>query len=115
MHEVGIAAAILEAAHAETARRSRATLVRVGVRVGVLSGVDKEALRFALTALTQETDLQQVSFEVETCARRNRCLDCDRQFESSLYATPGPDCGSDKTALTGGDELDLTYVEVEEP
>jgi hydrogenase nickel incorporation protein HypA/HybF len=114
MHEIGIASAILEAAQTETGRRKNATLIRVGVRVGVLSGVDNEALRFALTALTLGTDLETVVFEIQSCNRRNRCLDCGDGFESKLYAVPCPCCKSENLALAGGDELDLAYVEVEE-
>jgi len=54
MHEIGIANAIIEAGQIEAARRAGSRLVRIGVRVGTLSGVDNDALRFAFTALTQE-------------------------------------------------------------
>jgi hydrogenase nickel incorporation protein HypA/HybF len=115
MHEIGIADAILEAAQNEARRRKGAILISIGVRVGVLSGVDEEALRFAFTALTLDTNLQEVIFEVLSCNRRNRCLDCGHEFETPLYVAPCPCCRSEKIALAGGDELDLAYVEVEEP
>ncbi len=114
MHEVGIASAILEAGQAEVARRSGARLVRIGVRIGVLSGVDGDALRFALTALQLDTDLEEVEFEIQSCPRRNRCLDCGHEFASPLYSAPCVRCLSERVALAGGDELDLAYIELEE-
>ncbi len=114
MHEVGIANSILEAGQAEAARLAGSKLIRIGIRVGILAGVDSDALRFALTALTQDTELDTVGFEIESCPRRDRCLDCDREYESGLYSDPCPACGSQRVVLVGGDELDLSYVEVEE-
>jgi hydrogenase nickel incorporation protein HypA/HybF len=115
MHEIGIANAIIEAGQAEAARRAGSRLIRVGIRIGALAGVDNEALRFAFTALTRETELDAVVFEIEGCPRRDRCLDCGQEFESGTYSNPCPTCGSSRVLLVGGDELDLAYVEVEEP
>jgi hydrogenase nickel incorporation protein HypA/HybF len=114
MHEVGIANAILEAGQLEQARRPGSTLVKIGVRIGALAGVDIDALRFAFTALTQGTDLDGTCLEVEARPRRNCCLACGHEFESELYSAPCPACASDNVVLAGGDDLDLAYVELEE-
>ncbi len=114
MHEIGIANSIIEAGQIEAARLAGSTLLRIGIRVGTLAGVDSDALRFAFAALTQGTDLASVDFEIQSCPRRNQCLDCDEVFETALYSDPCPCCGSEKSILVGGEELDLAYVEVEE-
>jgi hydrogenase nickel incorporation protein HypA/HybF len=114
MHEIGIADAIIEASVAEAARRPGAKLVRVGVRVGVLAGVDGEALKFAFAALTKGTDLDAVGFEIKGCPRRSRCGDCGLEFGSAMYSEPCPGCGSESAVLVGGEELDLEYVELDE-
>jgi hydrogenase nickel incorporation protein HypA/HybF len=114
MHEIGIANAIIEAGQTEAARRPGSRLIRIGIRVGTLAGVDSDALRFAFAALTQGTELDAVDFEIQSRPRRDRCLDCGREFESGLYCDPCPSCASQRGVLVGGDELDLAYVEVEE-
>lgn len=114
MHEIGIANTILEAGKAEAARQNGAKLIRIGIRVGALSGVDNEALRFALSALTLDTDLEGVDYEIQSCPRRNRCLDCGLEFASTITSFPCPNCQSEELLLAGGDELDLAYIEVEE-
>ena len=113
MHEVGIANSIIEAGQA-AAQRAGSKLVRICVRVGTLAGVDTDALRFAFSALVQDTDLDAVDFEIQACPRRNRCLECDYEFESGVYGDPCPRCTSERSILVGGEELDLAYVEVEE-
>lgn len=114
MHEIGIANSIIEAGQAEAARRTGSKLVRVGIRIGVLSGVNNDALRFAFTALTQGTELDTVDFEIQNCPRINRCLDCGHEFESAIYSDPCPCCASQAITWVGGDELELAYVDVEE-
>jgi hydrogenase nickel incorporation protein HypA/HybF len=114
MHEIGIAAAIIESGQAEAARRPGSKIVGIGVRVGVLAGVDNDALRFAFSALVAGTDLESLKFEIENCRRRNRCQGCGHEFESDVYDASCPRCVLGDILLVGGDELELAYVEVEE-
>lgn len=119
MHEVGIASSILEASLAETERRPGARLIAVGVRVGVLSGVDVDALRFAFECLVAGTEEEQVVFTTESCPRINRCDECGHEFASPAAApftdAPCPQCQSRQTRFVSGDQLDLKFIEVEEP
>ena len=55
MHEVGVAASILESVEAEARCRPEDRFIAVGVRIGELSNVDKDALEFAFEALTRNT------------------------------------------------------------
>ena len=67
MHEIGIANAIIEAGQREAANRGGLKLLRVGVRIGILAGVDNDALQFAFSALTQGTELDSIHFEIQSC------------------------------------------------
>ena len=80
MHEVGIAASILECVEAEARRRPGTRFEAVGVRMGELSNVDKDALEFAFEALTRNTPLADLRLEVEWCPRRQTCLECSEEF-----------------------------------
>ena len=118
MHEVGIASSILEAGHREAAKRTGGKLLAVGVRVGVLSGVDVGALRFAFECIVAGTEDEKVVFTTETCPRVNRCEECGAEFRSPMAAPfadePCPKCGGQRTSFVSGDQLDLAFVEVEE-
>jgi hydrogenase nickel incorporation protein HypA/HybF len=115
MHEIGIASSILEAVEAEAQRRPQAVFLAVGVRVGELSNVDRDALDFAFSALTRNTLLAHVKLEIEWCPRRERCLGCDTVFAVENYNVKCPVCGGEHTSCAGGTELDIAYLEVEEP
>ena len=54
MHEMGIAASVVEAVEKELAMRPGARLLRIGLRVGAMSGVDTESLGFCLECLMRE-------------------------------------------------------------
>ena len=115
MHEVGIAASILGSVEAEARRRPEAHFQAVGVRIGELANVDKEALAFAFEALTRNTDLANLRLDVEWCLRRQRCLDCGAEFVVQKLNLNCETCGSPKTSCIGGTELDVAYLELEEP
>jgi len=115
MHEVGIAQSILDAGRVEAERLAGSRLKRIGVRVGVLSGVDIQALEFALMALRAGTELEDVEIGLQSCPRKNRCSKCGFEFETEMYSRPCPECGSEAIQLIGGEELELAFVEVDEP
>lgn len=114
MHEIGIATAILEAVHAESARAGGATPVSIGVRIGEFAAVDPEALRFAFEVITRGTELESLSLEIEICPYRRRCAACAHVFDASDGVCECPRCGSTESRCAGGDELELAYLEVED-
>jgi hydrogenase nickel incorporation protein HypA/HybF len=113
MHEMSIAASMLEAVQAESARH-HAHVLAVGVKIGELSGVDSESLRFCFEALVQDTDLAPLSLEIERLAWRNRCRRCDRDFAVEEYRIECPQCGSAETEMVAGQELEFAYMEIAE-
>lgn len=115
MHELSVASAILEAVRSEAARHTGARFHKVGVRVGELAGVDPEALCFCFDSLVRGTEFGPLALEIEPCPRRHRCPRCARTFIVVDYEVTCPACGAAPTDCIGGDELELAYLEVEEP
>jgi len=113
MHEMSIAASMLEAVQEESTRRG-AHVLAVGVKIGALSGVDAESLRFCFEALVKDTDLAPLSLEVEALAWRHRCRQCNSDFRVEDYRTECPRCGSPETEMAGGNELEFAYMEITE-
>ena len=115
MHELGIAQSVLDAVRTEVALRPGAVPVAVGIRIGDLAGIDADALAFGFEALTAGTRWQSLKLEVEKKPRSHRCTACSATFNVADYNFTCPSCGSLRTEFAGGDELELTYVELEEP
>jgi len=115
MHELGIAQSILERVQQESAQRNGARATKVGVRVGELSGVDPAALAFGFEVLVKGTPLEGLDLEIDYRKRRQRCSRCSREYESGMLFHVCPDCGSQETTCIAGDELDIAFIELEDP
>jgi hydrogenase nickel incorporation protein HypA/HybF len=115
VHEIGIASSILECVAAEAQRRPEVRVLAVGVRIGELSNVDKDALDFAFEALTRQTPFEHLKLEVEWCPRRQKCLACAEEFAVHDLELACPKCGTNHSTCISGTELDIAYLELEEP
>jgi hydrogenase nickel incorporation protein HypA/HybF len=115
MHELGIANSVLEAVQAEAARHPGAVVHKVGITVGELAGVNPEALAFGFEAIVAGTEWQHLVLAIETRPRMQRCPACGLSFRVIDYQFACPECGASRTECVGGDELELAYLEMEEP
>ena len=114
MHELGIAQSVFDAVQAEATNRDGAKPVKVGLRIGELSAIDPDALRFSFEALTRETDIEGLQLEIELCPRRHRCRDCGTEFDVKDFIFNCPQCGGTRNDCISGEELELAYLELEE-
>ncbi len=114
MHELGIANSVIEAVRAAALQSPQARVRKVGLRLGELSGVDGDSLAFCFEALVRDTELAGVPLDIELCRRRHRCRCCGETFLVLNYQTACPLCGTSDTECIGGEELELTYLELEE-
>jgi hydrogenase nickel incorporation protein HypA/HybF len=113
MHEVGIMesamAAVLEQARAHGARKVH----RVVLRVGALSGVEPEALRFAFEIVARDTAAEGAELVIDTVPALARCPDCELEFEASAgFIFACPRCSRLSGDLRRGRELELSQIEM---
>jgi hydrogenase nickel incorporation protein HypA/HybF len=113
MHEFGIATSTLSLV-LEHARRASATRVaRVRVRVGALSGVDAEALRFAFSAVTAGTMADRAELEIEHVPALAHCARCNADFTADEdFVCVCPQCGDLSGDVRQGRELVLAQIEL---
>jgi hydrogenase nickel incorporation protein HypA/HybF len=114
MHEMGIANSVLEAVATEMRRHPGKYPCKVGLRIGEMTAIDQDSLRFCFEALAKGTDMETISLEIEFFPRRHRCRQCLHEFAVQGYECRCPQCGSSETSFVSGDELELAYLEVEE-
>lgn len=114
MHELGIAASILECVEAEARRRPASHISKVGIKLGELSGVDADALRFGFECLVKDTAFEPLALDIESVPRMQRCPQCGHQFRMTEYDPQCPACGEFMTQCVSGDQLDIAYMEVDE-
>src|SRR5450631_2681492 len=113
MHELSIAESILKAVKKELASRPGALPIRVGLRIGELAAVDVDSLTFCFEAVLKGTEWENLQLDARVCPQRRMCNECGNKFAVIEYNAKCTACASSNTRVTGGDELDFDYLEVE--
>lgn len=113
VHELSIAQSIIDSVKAELQSREGARVVRIGLKIGELSGVQADALRFSFEIIVRGTDLEQAELDIEMVPLTFRCEACDFDFAVADYRPLCPSCGGESARAVGGEEMQLTYLELE--
>lgn len=115
MHELSIAYQLIEIAD-DAARRALARRVnRVYVKLGVLSGVVKDALLFSYDVAAVGTQLEGSQLVVEEVPVGIFCAVCDQlRVLDQFYTLICPVCGTRSADIRQGRELEIVSLEVED-
>lgn len=114
MHELSIASSIIEQVRSELAKRPGTRATALGLRIGALSGVDADALRFGFDAIVSDSELAGLRLEMELVPRQHKCIDCSADYTAIDNDSQCPACGSFVAICIAGEELDIAWLEVEE-
>lgn len=114
MHEASLAGGILQLVE-DAARREgfrRVTVLRL--EAGQLAGVEARALRFALEALAPGTCLQNARVDIDEPPGQAWCLPCSASITLEQRGDACPHCGGYQLQATGGTELRVVDMLVED-
>ncbi|MEU5403405.1 hydrogenase maturation nickel metallochaperone HypA [Streptomyces sp. NPDC005963] len=112
MHEMSIAAAVVEQVAKVAADRGATGVTTVRLDVGELAGVVPGALDFCFALACQGTLLEGASLLARTVPARARCDPCDVDWHPGM--PPDlicPQCGGARAELLSGRELQIRDVE----
>lgn len=113
MHELGIAESALRLALARAREAGGTRLARIVIRVGALSGVDAEALRFGFAAILPGTIAEGAVVQIDPVPALAYCQDCQQDFAPDTdHFFECPRCGRLSGTLKQGRELDLVRLEI---
>jgi hydrogenase nickel incorporation protein HypA/HybF len=113
MHELSIAQSIVDSARTHAAGHQGRRVLRIGVRVGAISGVAVEALEFCFEMTVRGTDMEGAGLDLERVPVRYRCQGCAHEFQPADFEAACPACGGGAASMIAGDELALSYLELE--
>jgi hydrogenase nickel incorporation protein HypA/HybF len=113
MHELSIAQSIADSAREHAAQHGARRVLRIGVRIGEISGVNADALDFCFGMTVKDTELEGATLDLERVDVRYRCDRCGQEFPAADFTVACPGCASSETRLVAGDELALSYLELE--
>jgi hydrogenase nickel incorporation protein HypA/HybF len=113
MHELSIASSIVETVTAEMLSRGLTSIGKVGLRIGALTNVDPEALRFGYETIIVDTSLAGSTLEIEYLPVKATCRKCGHSFEAYDFIFICPNCESSDNDVTQGQELEIAFLEAE--
>ena len=108
LHELAITQSLVDAVADHT---DGAPVKVVHVRVGKLSGVVPDAMRFCFELVTDGTPLHGARLDIEEPDGLGRCRCCEQEFPLADLVLLCP-CGSADVELLAGRELSVSAVEL---
>lgn len=110
MHEVRIATEIISIVKKEMLSRKLNSISEIGLRIGLLSGVDPDALSFSFAAATSGTEMEHTRLVIEEVPVRAVCHACTTRFNVEGFFFVCPACKSTDVRVTEGEELDISWL-----
>ena len=115
MHELSIAMSLIDAACEEAEKHGAAAVRAVHLKLGPLSGVEKEALLFSYDLAAEDTALKGSRLVIEDSPVLVFCTTCgERRPIRSLQSFCCAVCNAPAEDVVQGRELEVTGLEIEE-
>ncbi len=114
MHELGIAQSLLEIVEKAAQPYEGARVKKVLLRIGKLSTVVPDALRFAFDAVTRGGMAEGAVLEIEEVPLAIRCRACAEAFIVEDPFMICPRCGAADVEMISGRELEIKSMEIED-
>lgn len=107
MHELSIVVNILDTVEEKAQSLNAKIVYEIEMEIGELSGIEFDALDFAIENAPKNDILKDVKFQIKRIKPIARCSSCSFEFETSEYSNVCPKCNSVKTEIITGNELKI--------
>lgn len=112
MHELSIALSMIEEIEEQAEKHGGGAVEAVYVRIGVLSGVDPQALRFAYELACEGTTLANSRLEIESVGLLVFCPGCAMTHTPDPQHILCPRCITPEQEILEGRELEVRALEL---
>ncbi len=113
MPELSICMSLMDQLESIAREREAASIVRVELEIGVLSGVEPDLLKNAWPIAIAGTIAEQAALQIETGDLVVECTVCGAKTDATPNRLLCGSCGDNRTRIVSGDELLLLRVELE--
>jgi hydrogenase nickel incorporation protein HypA/HybF len=116
MHELSIATSIVEAVTGQLQEHGGGRVAAVNLRIGRLSCVHEDPLRFSFDLVREGTPLEAAELRIEEVPVAIWCPSCEAERElPGIQSFACPACGTRSGEIRRGRELDLDSIELAGP
>lgn len=113
MHEMSIAQSIVDIILQESGNHNVNRVLSVALKVGELSAVEIESLRFCFELVTKGTSAEGARLDIERVQVTCRCQDCGANFKVQELVFSCPSCQGVRVEMLSGRELSVESFEGE--
>lgn len=114
MHELSIAEQIVDIARDYASREDVTAVREIELEIGTLSGIEIDALTFAMDVVTKSTVLDGAKVTIIDVPAAARCEDCGEEFLLEDFYAPCTACGGFRNTPIRGQELRVKSLIVED-
>lgn len=108
MEELSLACSLIEIVSDEMTKRGLTKVDTVFLKVGQMTQVLPNALRFGFECLSQETSLEGAELVIETVSSKGRCMTCGKDFPIQNWTFVCPSCRRTDIEIVAGREFEIT-------
>ncbi|MEA2111270.1 MAG: hydrogenase/urease nickel incorporation protein HypA [Campylobacterota bacterium] len=113
MHEYSIVQSLLDSCEENTRANNATKVVKVVVKIGVMSGVEPELLKTAFDTFKEKTVCEEAEFIMNIQQVLVRCRDCLSENELQSLEYTCPDCQSVNLEILDGEDMFLMQLELQ--
>jgi len=115
VHELSIASRIVELVGEQVLAAGGGRVAAVTLKIGALSCVHEDALRFSFNLVREETPLADAELRIVTVPVVIWCTACGREVTlPGIQKFACPACGTPSGDIRAGRELDLESIELDD-
>jgi hydrogenase nickel incorporation protein HypA/HybF len=113
MHELSLCESILQVLEQQATVQQYTKVRIVWLEIGVLSGVEPEAMRFSFDVVTIGSLADQAKLEIIEVPGQAWCMACACNVVVEQLYDVCPQCGSHQLQVNNGDQMRIKEIEVE--
>ena len=112
MHEMALAASVLEIVEGTAQRNGAARVRAVWLEIGALSQVEPDALRFCFDVVTRGSLADCARLEIVFTPGAAWCMPCSRTVALPALGARCPHCGTYQLTVSQGEAMRVKEIEV---
>lgn len=113
MHEMALAEGVLQILQDQAQAQNFTKVKTVWLKLGELSHVDPDAIRFCFDAVVRGSIAEGAKLEIMRTPGQAWCHDCAKTVPMPSRVEPCPSCGGYKLQVTDGEDMRVHELEVD--
>ena len=115
MHELSITQSVLDISLSAARNANAGRVTAIDLLVGELTSFVDDSIQFYFDILSRGTTAEGATLRIRREAARGTCGECGHEFRALIPLLPAcPACGSGRVRVTGGSELRVESIEVDD-